>query len=223
MTCSVRLYFTNIYNSFFYISESCCSHPPAISVSSLLFYTTTGGSSHHIDPGISCLSCRPPLPSTEAGMSASLPTPVLSISSDAVKDLEGRDALLGLWTCKFLLHGIIHILIHISTPPVFTKCKESLQDGRRLENISWRLWYREMMRDGSRNRLSQGNVNEKEEQDFVLKPHAPHTPIDLYRPPTPSESTPSLPPYVVQDANGFNGLPLSDQPPLLPQDHDHAS
>ena len=28
---------------------------------------------------------------------------------------------------------------------VFTKCKESLQDGRRLENISWRLWYREMM------------------------------------------------------------------------------
>lgn len=27
---------------------------------------------------------------------------------------------------------------------VFTKCKESLQDGRRLENISWRLWYREM-------------------------------------------------------------------------------
>ncbi|KAI6105022.1 hypothetical protein EV401DRAFT_2014225 [Pisolithus croceorrhizus] len=26
---------------------------------------------------------------------------------------------------------------------VFTKCKESLQDGRRLENISWRLWHRE--------------------------------------------------------------------------------
>jgi len=27
---------------------------------------------------------------------------------------------------------------------VFTKCKASLQDGPRLENISWRLWYREM-------------------------------------------------------------------------------
>lgn len=32
---------------------------------------------------------------------------------------------------------------------MFTKCKESLQDGRRLENISWRLWYREIMRDGA--------------------------------------------------------------------------
>ncbi|KAI9439508.1 hypothetical protein H4582DRAFT_2074805 [Lactarius indigo] len=30
------------------------------------------------------------------------------------------------------------------TTPLFTKCKESLQDGRRLENISWRLWYREL-------------------------------------------------------------------------------
>ena len=75
------------------------------------------------------------------------PTPVLSIASDALKDLEGRDALLGLWNCKFLLRGIIHMLIYISTPQVFTKCKESLQDGRRLENISWRLWYREMKKD----------------------------------------------------------------------------
>ena len=27
---------------------------------------------------------------------------------------------------------------------VFTKCKESLQDGPRLEYISWRLWYRQL-------------------------------------------------------------------------------
>ena len=27
---------------------------------------------------------------------------------------------------------------------VFTKCKNSVQDGRRLENLSWRLWHREM-------------------------------------------------------------------------------
>ena len=32
----------------------------------------------------------------------------------------------------------------LSPSLVFTKCKESLQDGRRLENISWRLWYREL-------------------------------------------------------------------------------
>ena len=28
---------------------------------------------------------------------------------------------------------------------VFTKCKEFLQDGRRLEDISWRLWHRELV------------------------------------------------------------------------------
>ena len=26
---------------------------------------------------------------------------------------------------------------------VFSKCKESLQDGERLENMCWRLWHRE--------------------------------------------------------------------------------
>jgi hypothetical protein len=103
-------------------------------------------------------------------MLTAFPTPVLSIASDAVKDLEGRDALLGLWTCRFLLRAFVHILI---TPQVFTKCKESLQDGRRLENISWRLWYREMMRDGLTNRLDQKNVNGKDEQNGV--PHELHT------------------------------------------------
>ncbi|KAH7926383.1 hypothetical protein BV22DRAFT_1087227 [Leucogyrophana mollusca] len=58
-------------------------------------------------------------------MLATFPAPVLSVTTDAVRDLEGREALSGLWT-------------------LFTKCKESLQDGRRLENISWRLWYREL-------------------------------------------------------------------------------
>ncbi|KZV60928.1 hypothetical protein PENSPDRAFT_619649 [Peniophora sp. CONT] len=52
-------------------------------------------------------------------------SPVLSVAVDAVRDLEGKDALGGLWN-------------------LFTKCKESLQDGRRLENISWRLWHREL-------------------------------------------------------------------------------
>lgn len=146
------------------------------------------------------------------------PTPVLSIAADAIKDLEGRDALSGLWTCRFPLRSIIHMLIYISTPQVFTKCKESLQDGRRLENISWRLWYREMMRDELANRLYQENVNEKEEQDHALRPLGPHTPTNPYRPPTPSEPTPPLP-YVVQAANGLDDLTLSDRPTVLPQDH----
>jgi Fungal protein of unknown function (DUF1752) len=82
-------------------------------------------------------------------MLTAFPAPVLSIASDAVKDLEGRDVSLGFWSCRFsfAVLSIIHMLIFMSTLQVFTKCKESLQDGRRLENISWRLWYREMMKD----------------------------------------------------------------------------
>ena len=154
-------------------------------------------------------------------MLTAFPAPVLSVASDAVKDLEGRDALLGLWTCRFLhSRSFIHVLIEIFTPQVFTKCKESLQDGRRLENISWRLWYREMKRGGSTNRLYQGSVNEKEEPDLTLGPHEPYAPTDVYRPPTPSEPSP---PYVLQNPNGLNGFTLWDRHTVLPQDHDHAS
>ncbi|KIJ13152.1 hypothetical protein PAXINDRAFT_117466 [Paxillus involutus ATCC 200175] len=59
-------------------------------------------------------------------MLATFPAPVLSVTADAVRDLQGHEALSSLWM-------------------IFTKCKESLQDGRRLENISWRLWYRELV------------------------------------------------------------------------------
>lgn len=53
------------------------------------------------------------------------PSPLLAVSPDVLKEMDGEDALFGMWT-------------------VFTKCKGSLKDGRRLENISWRLWHREM-------------------------------------------------------------------------------
>ncbi|KAG6835734.1 hypothetical protein H0H93_015155 [Arthromyces matolae] len=49
----------------------------------------------------------------------------IQIAVDAVSELEGSEALTGLWT-------------------LFTKCKTSLKDGHRLENISWRLWHREL-------------------------------------------------------------------------------
>ncbi|KAJ8483294.1 hypothetical protein ONZ45_g14643 [Pleurotus djamor] len=50
------------------------------------------------------------------------PTPVLAIT-DAVDDLEGVEALSSLYT-------------------LVSKCKAGLKDGQRLENLSWRLWYR---------------------------------------------------------------------------------
>lgn len=40
---------------------------------------------------------------------------------------------------NFLPFGTVNILKLIL---VFTKCKDNLENGRRLENISWRLWYR---------------------------------------------------------------------------------
>ena len=48
-------------------------------------------------------------------MLTAFPTPVLSIAADAVKDLEGGDAILGLWTCRFLLRSMIHMLIYPSS------------------------------------------------------------------------------------------------------------
>ncbi|EIW57138.1 DUF1752-domain-containing protein [Trametes versicolor FP-101664 SS1] len=73
-------------------------------------------------------------------MLSSFPSPILSVAADVVKDLEGEDALCGLWI-------------------LFTKCKESLKDGRRLENISWRLWYREMASAQSSPASSPGSLS----------------------------------------------------------------
>ncbi|PWN54069.1 hypothetical protein IE53DRAFT_359482 [Violaceomyces palustris] len=59
-------------------------------------------------------------------MPTSLPDPVLALSLANVQKLNdlNLDQLANLWN-------------------VFTKCKESLESGRRLENLSWRLWFRE--------------------------------------------------------------------------------
>lgn len=83
------------------------------------------------------------------------PSPILSLASDAIKDLDGHDVLPGLWTGTatptshphtFFFGTFLHdrFFPDFVLSLVFTKCKESLQDGRRLENISWRLWYREL-------------------------------------------------------------------------------
>jgi hypothetical protein len=75
-------------------------------------------------------------------MLTTLPAPVLSVTHDAVKDLQGQDALSALWTSKL---DFVLSVSFLTLFLVFTKCKESLQDGRRLENISWRLWHRELI------------------------------------------------------------------------------
>ncbi|KAF7732786.1 hypothetical protein EC973_000060 [Apophysomyces ossiformis] len=61
-------------------------------------------------------------------MVQSLELPVLSLAVPNIHKLNAltSDNLSCMWT-------------------VFSKCKENLENGRRLENISWRLWFRESM------------------------------------------------------------------------------
>jgi hypothetical protein len=64
---------------------------------------------------------------------------VLAVAPDA---LDAQDAL-QLWSGPCHHVSLIYIL-YLYFKKVFSKCKDSLQDGRRLENISWRLAFREL-------------------------------------------------------------------------------
>ncbi|KAG0665018.1 hypothetical protein C6P46_000644 [Rhodotorula mucilaginosa] len=63
-------------------------------------------------------------------MHATLPTHVLALAPDSLATIGqiDPDGLAELWS-------------------VFTRCKDSLQNGRRLENLSWRLWFDSGRRD----------------------------------------------------------------------------
>ncbi|KAI8809485.1 hypothetical protein BJ742DRAFT_738070 [Cladochytrium replicatum] len=58
-------------------------------------------------------------------MPPALPAPVLTFAIDNLSKLDSlnHDDISAIWG-------------------VFTKCKDNLENGRRLENLSWRLWYR---------------------------------------------------------------------------------
>ncbi|ESK85136.1 DUF1752-domain-containing protein [Moniliophthora roreri MCA 2997] len=78
------------------------------------------------------------------------PSPILTVSPDALKHLDGDGAIKSLWY-------------------LFTKCKGSLHDGPRLENISWRLWYQEMAATGSYRPLTPNSPSsEVTDRPFVL-------------------------------------------------------
>ena len=61
-------------------------------------------------------------------LNASSKPVILSLVPKPFGDLDPVDShsIFGLWT-------------------VFSKCAESIENGRRLENISWRLWNRELL------------------------------------------------------------------------------
>lgn len=87
--------------------------------------------------------------------------PVLSLAADALVDLDGADAITRLWTSTSVLSPSPLLLAHSPSNSVFAKCKESLQDGPRLEYISWRLWYREL-------------EARRSNKPLPIPPHSPH-------------------------------------------------
>lgn len=73
---------------------------------------------------------QPPLlPPSFASHTRKGDPPILSLKLANISKLsqEGPEALSDLWY-------------------IFSKCSDSLQDGRRLENLSWRLWYEDLSR-----------------------------------------------------------------------------
>ena len=70
--------------------------------------------------------------------------PVLSLQTSAISKLGNLDAesLAAMWTGQSRrFPEFAPLLTEIRASPVFTKCKTHLENGRRLENLSWRLWY----------------------------------------------------------------------------------
>ncbi|KIM40754.1 hypothetical protein M413DRAFT_167377 [Hebeloma cylindrosporum] len=138
-------------------------------------------------------------------MVATFPTPVLSVAPDAVRDLQGRDALSGLWT-------------------LFTKCKESLQEGRRLENISWRLWYREMMlesEDAALRRSGRGEellfVDEKEKTDGLVEERVNVDALPSLESTTSSPPPPLVPPPAYSSSMAVSLSPSPSSMSPLPR------
>jgi len=112
-------------------------------------------------------------------MVAAFSSPILSVAADAVRDLEGHDALFGLWTGAYLLYPCVSDAYYFL---VFTKCKTSLPNGARLENITWRLWHCEL-----KGPVLPSSSRITKESDAVEA----ISPLEKspYQPPSPSEST----------------------------------
>lgn len=80
-------------------------------------------------------------------MPVRLATPMLSVDPTKMHKVDTRNVenLFGMWTGEWpprlcnLSHGTKSRLL------VFSRCADSMEDGRRLENLSWRIWNRETL------------------------------------------------------------------------------
>lgn len=76
-------------------------------------------------------------------MPSRLAAPVLTVDAGKMHKVDPRnvESLFGMWmgSCSCMRQSV-PMLIKL---PVFSKCAESIEEGKRLENLSWRLWNRE--------------------------------------------------------------------------------
>lgn len=80
-------------------------------------------------------------------MPVRLATPMLSVDPTKMHKVDTRNVenLFGMWTgeCCPIVCGLSHPTK--SRHLVFSRCADSMEDGRRLENLSWRIWNRETL------------------------------------------------------------------------------
>ena len=83
-------------------------------------------------------------------MPPGLETPVLSVDAGKMRRIDTRNVenLFGMWSGEHDPNCTrLDLFMNTNRPlfAVFSKCASSMEDGRRLENLSWRVWNRELL------------------------------------------------------------------------------
>ena len=78
-------------------------------------------------------------------MPSRLAAPVLTVDAGKMHKVDPRnvESLFGMWMGKCFCPHARKSRRPDFQRPVFSKCAESIEEGKRLENLSWRLWNRE--------------------------------------------------------------------------------
>ena len=78
-------------------------------------------------------------------MPSRIAAPVVTIDAGKMHKIDTRNIenLHGMWTGACCRSYICCHVDMLTPEKVFSKCAESMEDGRRLENLSWRIWNRE--------------------------------------------------------------------------------
>ncbi|KAJ5899446.1 hypothetical protein N7495_004190 [Penicillium taxi] len=74
-----------------------------------------------------------------------LTTPVLTVDADNIHKVDTANAqsLHSMWMGKLDQNKAVNVSLTDNDELVFSKCADYMDQGRRLENLSWRLWTRE--------------------------------------------------------------------------------